>query len=78
MQRETDLPEMLVGTISVVSLVEGQFLLVLRRHSGDRHDANREVYDVVQARVGATICRRSRQSRKIISRQKTQAGRSVM
>lgn len=58
MGRETDPLEIFVGTISVVSRVEGQFLLVLRRHSGDRHNASREVQDVVQAHVGGNICRK--------------------
>lgn len=57
-QRGTDLPEIRVRTVSVVSLVEGQVLLVLRRHTGDPHHANREVQDVVQVQVGEAICRK--------------------
>lgn len=56
LERETDLPQTSVGTISVVPLVEGQLLLVLQRHSGDRNHASGEVQDVVQAQVGGGIC----------------------
>lgn len=56
MERETDLPQTFVRTISVVPLVEGQLLLVLQRHSGDRSHASGEVRVVVQAQVGGGIC----------------------
>lgn len=46
MEREIDL-EIFVGTISESSLVEGQFFLVLWRHSGDWYHTHREVVCVV-------------------------------
>ena len=56
-ERETDLLETFVEAISVVASVEGQFLLVLWRHGGDRHHASREVQEVVKAQV-ETACYR--------------------
>lgn len=77
-ERETHLLEIFVKTIPIVSLIEGQFLLILLCNSGDWQHPDREVQQVVQACVGGALCRKIKvSSEKLFSSERFRVGKNV-
>lgn len=72
--REGNLPPGNFYQISVVSLVEGQFFLILYCHGGNQHQADREVQQVVQGHVRDALCRKIQISPGNQQLRKTQVG----